>query len=232
MKLRSFSLLALVILVSLSMQAQKKSALTLRAGVNLADVTVTEDGRFDKENMLTTFQAGLLLDIPMAKMVSLQTGAIYMGKGTKVRNGDPDTDATWYKATSNPFYIEVPLNVVLHTPGKKANLFIGAGPYIAAGVAGKNKVEGQVLGTTFRSEKSISFSDDDPTTLNYEEGAGFGIMRRLDHGFNGMIGLESKKATFSVNYGLGLAKIQSGSNSSQDEKNKHRVLSFTVGFKL
>jgi hypothetical protein len=35
-----------------------------------------------------------------------------------------------------------------------------------------------------------------------------------------------------VNYGLGLAKLQSGGNSSEDDRNKHRVLSFTVGFKL
>src|SRR5689334_9655128 len=136
MKFRSCSLLVLVTFICLSGFAQKKPNLILRAGVNLADVTTTDDGRFDKENMLTTFQVGLLADIHIVKMVSIQTGAIYMGKGTKVQNGDPDTDASWYKATSNPFYVQVPLNLVLRTPGKKMNLFVGAGPYIAVGVAG------------------------------------------------------------------------------------------------
>ena len=59
-----------------------------------------------------------------------------------------------------------------------------------------------------------------------------GILKRFDYGFNGTAGFEGKNVLFSVNYGLGLAKLQSGENSSTDDKNKHRVLSFTVGFSL
>jgi hypothetical protein len=88
------------------------------------------------------------------------------------------------------------------------------------------------LGTTFSSEKDIQWSNDDPSTLNYEEGSGYGILKRFDYGLNGIAGIEGKKTTVSVNYGYGLAKIQSGSNSAADDKNKHRVLSFTLGFKL
>jgi hypothetical protein len=36
----------------------------------------------------------------------------------------------------------------------------------------------------------------------------------------------------ALNYGYGLAKLQSGTNSSEDNDNKHRVLSLSVGFKL
>ena len=57
-------------------------------------------------------------------------------------------------------------------------------------------------------------------------------MKRFDYGLNGTLGIETKNIVLSVNYGLGLAKLQSGSNSSEDDRNKHRVLSFTVGFKL
>ncbi len=78
----------------------------------------------------------------------------------------------------------------------------------------------------------ITFSDDDPTTLSDEEGAGFGIIKRFDYGLNGTAGIEGKSIVLGINYGLGLAKIQSGGNSSQDNNNKHRVLSFTLGFKL
>jgi len=116
--------------------------------------------------------------------------------------------------------------------GGDAKFFAGAGPYLAIGIAGKNKTEGKFLGTSFSSEKDIEWSDDDPTTLDYEEGAGFGIMKRFDYGLNGTAGFETKNIVLSVNYGLGLAKLQSGSNSSEDDKNKHRVLSFTIGFKL
>jgi hypothetical protein len=100
------------------------------------------------------------------------------------------------------------------------------------GAGGKNKVDGKFLGTSFSSQEKIKWSNDDPSTLGYEEGAGYGIMKRFDYGVNVLAGIESRGAVFSVNYGLGLAKLQSGSNSSADGKNKHRVLSFVVGIKL
>jgi hypothetical protein len=100
------------------------------------------------------------------------------------------------------------------------------------GVAGKVKTEGRSIVGNYSSEKDIRFSDDDPTTLSQEEGAGLGIIKRFDYGLNGTIGIEGRSIVLGVNYGLGLAKLQSGSNNNEDNNNKHRVLSFTLGFKL
>lgn len=205
----------------------------LQGGVNLANVSVSDNGRVNDANSLTSFQAGIIGDFPLAaKLLYLQPGIVFTGKGTKSESGDPSA-ATYFKATSNPYYIEVPVNLVFKTPGVSGTrFFAGAGPYIAVGVAGKNKVEGRYLGVAFNSESDIEFSDDDPTTLDYEEGAGFGVIKRFDYGLNGTAGIEGRSMTLSVNYGLGLAKLQSGGNSSEDNNNKHRVLSFTLGFKL
>ena len=231
MKLKPVVVLFFLAFISYSVQAQKKPSAILRAGVNLANVSITNDGRFDEANTLTSFQFGLLADIHVVPAFSIQTGVIYSGKGSKTQHGDPETDLTYYKATSNPYYIEIPLNFVVKTPGVN-KFFLGAGPYLAIGVDGKNKVEGQILGTYFKNEEAIQFSDDDPTTLDYEEGAGFGIMKRVDYGFNFSAGVETKMVIVSGQFGLGLAKLQSGSNSSADDRNKHRVISFTLGFKL
>ena len=57
-------------------------------------------------------------------------------------------------------------------------------------------------------------------------------MKRFDYGLNGLVGIETKSLVVSANYGLGLAKLQSGTNSGADNNNKNRVLSFTLGFKL
>ena len=57
-------------------------------------------------------------------------------------------------------------------------------------------------------------------------------MKRFDYGLNGTAGIDLKKAVLFVNYSWGLAKLQSGNNSSDDDHNKHRVLSFALGFKL
>jgi hypothetical protein len=211
-------------------RAQKSSAI-LRAGVNLANVSVTDKGGIDDAKMLTTFQVGVIGDLNITSFLAIQPGLVFTGKGTKVQSGEQG-DANYYRATSNPYYLELPVNLVLKTPKGPTKFFAGAGPYLAMGIAGKNKVNGSVLGTGFSSEEKIKWSNDDPTTIDYEEGAGFGIMKRFDYGLNGLLGIETEHVVFSANYGLGLAKLQSGNGSGEDNNNKHRVLSFTLGFKL
>ena len=218
-------------LILLNTNAQR-SSIILRGGLNLANITITEGGRVDDAKTLVSFQAGFIGDVSLGQFVSLQPGLLVTSKGSKTQSGE-STDANYYKATTNPIYLEVPLNLVFKFGANGGpNFFAGAGPYLAIGIAGKNKTEGKFLGTSFSSEDNIVWSDDDPTTLNYEEGAGFGILKRFDYGLNGTAGIDLKKAVLSVNYGWGLAKLQSGSNSADDDNNKHRVLSFTLGFKL
>jgi len=220
-------LLIVAVLLSsfLSVEAQ-----ILKGGINLANVTITNDGDIDDNKVLTSFQVGFTGNIKLLPMIFFQPGILFTGKGSKTQSGEI-TDPTYYRATTNPLYIEVPANIVLKTPGP-IRFFAGAGPYLAVGIAGKNKVDGKLLGTSFHSEENIEWSNDDPSTLDYEEGAGYGIMKRFDYGLNGTAGIETANIVLAVNYGFGLAKLQSGSNSSADDKNKNRVLSFTVGIKL
>ena len=210
-----------------------QSGLTVKAGINLANVSVTDNGRVDDANALTSFQVGVTGDVHLGGPMYLQPGIFYTGKGSKVQNGDPSS-YPYYNATSNPKYIEVPLNVVFKAPiGGETKFFAGAGPYLGVGINGKNKVEGKnIIGVGFESESDIEFSDDDPTTLSYEEGAGLGIVKRFDYGLNGIAGIEARTVVLSVGYGYGLAKLQSGDNDTEDNNNKHRVMSVTLGFKF
>ena len=223
-----------IVLLSVISFTHVNAQLILKGGANLANVTITNDGDIDENKMLTSFQAGLTGDVKITSFFYFQPGVFFTGKGSKTESGDPNGN-TWYKATSNPFYAEVPLNFVFKFGLDEKNenkFYLGAGPYLAMGVAGKNKVNGKLLGTSFSSEEPIEWSNDDPSTLDYEEGAGYGILKRFDYGLNGLAGFEFDKVVLGVNYGLGLAKLQSGSNSSADDKNKHRVFSITIGVKL
>jgi len=213
------------------LHAQNSSTI-LRGGINFANVSVTNDGRVDDAKMLTSFQVGLIGDFELSPIVAIQPGLLFTGKGAKTQWGD-EGSSTYWKATSNPYYIEVPVNLVFKAPlGAGAKFFVGAGPYVAMGVAGKNKTEGKIASVAFSSEENIKFSNDDPTTFNTQEGAGFNVMRRFDYGLNGTAGIEGKSLVLGVNYGYGLAKLQSNANSSEDNNNKHRVLSVSIGFKL
>ena len=231
MKQKSILFLIASLFILSGTNAQKSSVI-LRGGLNLANVTISESGRVDDAKNLASFQAGVIGDFSLGEFVALQPGLLLTGKGSKTQSGE-STDANYFKATTNPIYLEIPLNLVFKFGANNGpNFFAGAGPYLAIGIAGKNKAEGRFFGASFSNESDIVWSDDDPTTLNYEEGAGFGIMKRFDYGLNGTAGIDLKKAVLSVNYGWGLAKLQSGGDSSDDDNNKHRVLSFTIGFKL
>jgi len=220
----------LLIIITNNITAQKSVAY-LKGGLNLANISINKSGNIDDANDLSSFQAGIIGDMPVTDFLSIQTGLLFTGKGSKTQSGNT-ADANYYRASSNPQYLELPLNLIFKSSINKTNkLFAGAGPYIAMGVSGKRKAEGKIFGVAFKSENNIKFSNDDPTTSG-EEGAGFGIIKRFDYGLNGTIGIEGEKVLFSFNYGLGLAKLQSGTNNSTDDLNKHRVMSFAIGFKL
>ena len=229
MKKISFCIALFLFLTNVKAQ----SGAQIRAGVNLANVSITDDGRVDDASMLTSFHVGILGNVHLASILHLQPGLFFTGKGSKIEIGRP-TENLYIKQTSNPFYIEVPVNLVIKLPfNSESHFFFGAGPYGAIGIAGKAKTDRKVLNfPATHVENNIEFSNDDPTTFNEEEGTGFGVLKRFDYGLNGTIGVEGKNLALSAGYGLGLAKLQSGSNSSSDDNNKHRVLSFSVGIKL
>jgi hypothetical protein len=231
MKIRTSVMGAALILAGFMSNAQTGQ---LKAGLNLANISVTENGRVEQANQLTSFQVGVIGDVKLGtSFLSLQPGLLFTGKGAKIQEGTAGQSG-YYKQTFNPTYLEVPINLVFKAPvGSTSRFFVGAGPYAAIGIAGNVKTEGtNILGQTYTRESDIKFSNDDPTTFNEEEGAGLGIVRRFDYGLNGTAGIEGKSIILGVNYGLGLAKLQSGTNSGVDDNNKHRVLSFTLGFKL
>jgi hypothetical protein len=229
MKLKIFYLSAAAIILMSNANAQNAQ---IKAGVNLANVSVADDGNVDDANMLTSFQVGITGDVHLASILYLQPGIFFTGKGSKLEIGRP-TENFYAKQTTNPFYIEVPVNFVIKLPfNDESHFFFGAGPYGAIGIAGKAETDRKVLNFTSHTENNIEFSNDDPSTFGEEEGTGLGVLKRFDYGLNGVVGVEGKSLVLSAGYGLGLAKLQSGSNSSSDNNNKHRVLNFTVGFKL
>jgi hypothetical protein len=229
MKLLTFS--AAFLFIGVASNAQKGQ---IRGGLNMANVSVTEGGRVDEANQLNAFQVGVLTDISLAgNYLTLQPGILYTGKGAKVQRGTAG-QAGYFKQTFNPRYIEVPVNLLFKAPlGSTSRFFVGGGPYLAAGIGGDTKTEGTraIIGN-YSFERDIKFSNDDPTTFTQEEGTGLGVIRRFDYGLNGTAGIEGKNLVLGVNYGLGMAKLQSGTNNNQDNNNKHRVLSFTLGFKF
>ena len=217
--------------VNESTAEQKTGSLIIKGGLNLANVSGAPNGRIDEAHSLKSFVVGIAYDIPLSEAFSIQPGLLYTGKGAKTQLGT-EGNAFYYKATSNPRYLELPVNFL----GKIAltqtsSFYIGAGPYVAMGINGKNKVDKSILGAPTSTSEDISFSKDDPTTAQ-EENYAYGKLKKFDYGLNALAGVEFSRFTIGANYGYGLVNINSGTDNNSSDKGKNRVWSFTVGLKL
>ncbi len=225
-------LLAIALFVTIFTTAN--SQVYVQGGINLANITKTASGNTEKNNLLTTFNAGFLGRFGLSKVIDLESGLLLEGRGAKAETYfTSGTDDNYVKTTFNPLYLEVPLNLVLRFPlEKNTNLFIHGGPYAAMGIAGKSKSESRFLGITSSSNNNIKFSNDDPFTSEQDDAA-YDKIKRFDFGLNIGGGLDLGKVLLKANYGFGLTKINSTqSNNSADNKNKYRTVSVSLGIPL
>jgi hypothetical protein len=226
----AFCLLTLTAMAQVK-RSENRGGFMVKAGVNFANVSVTDNGRVDDAHMLTSFHAGVGADLALSEGLSLQPALLLTGKGSKTQYGQ-STSATYWKATSNPLYVELPVNVVGKIPlTEYTRIYVGAGPYVAMGVGGKNKVEGKTLGIASSSERDIVYSNDNPFT-HVEENSGYGKLKRFDYGLNALAGLDFNKFAIGANYGYGLAKINSNTANNANDKGKHRVFSLSLAIKM
>ncbi len=209
-----------------------KAQVYVQGGLNLANITKTNDGQTEKNNILPSFNVGILGRLKLDPMFDLESGVLLTGHGSKAEtyfNGGND----YVKTKFNPLYIQVPLNAVVKIPlEKESSIFFNAGPYAAIGIGGKSSSESKFGPLMSSSSKTIVFSNDDPFT-SQEEDAGYNKLKRFDFGLNFGGGFQFQHFIIKANYGLGLAKINSTeSNNTANDKNKYRTLSFSVGIPL
>ncbi len=209
-----------------------KAQVYLQGGLNLANITKTNNGQTEKNNILPTFNAGILGRFGLSSTVDLESGLLLTGQGSKAEtyfNGGAD----YIKSKFNPLYLQVPLNLVVKIPlDKTSGVFFNAGPYAAIGIGGKSKTDSKFGPLTASSSNSIKFSNDDPFTSSQDD-ASYDKLKRFDFGINLGGGFQFEHLILKANYGIGLAKINSTeSNNTVNDKNKYRTFSFSVGIPL
>lgn len=224
--------LIVILFATVCCKMQADAQVYVQGGFNLANITKDNNGNTEKNNILPTFNAGLMGRIGLSSMFDIESGVLLTGHGSKAEtyfNGGND----YVKSKFHPLYIEVPLNAVVKLPiSKTSNLFFSAGPYAAIGIGGKASRETKIGPLVSTSSSNISFSNDDPFTSEQED-ASYNKLKRFDFGLNFGAGLSFSHLIFKVNYGLGLTKINSTeSNNNANDKNKYRTVSFSVGIPL
>src|SRR5690606_33850872 len=115
--------------------AQQEMGFGLKAGVNFPKYHWSGNG--NETSSATNFHITAFLDAPIATdWFYVQPGISLQGKGAKFFD-EGDT-----KIKQNTMWIEIPVNFVAKFPTADAgSFFLGAGPYVAFGISGKNKWE-------------------------------------------------------------------------------------------
>jgi len=180
----------------------------IKAGVNLPTYRYSDGNSSTDTKSSTNFHITGYLDAPITSNFYIQPGVSLQGKGAKLVDNDYGT------VTQNTMWIEVPVNAVLKFPtGYAGNFFVGAGPYLAFGISGKNKYDSD-WGST-------------ETDFDFDKN---GTQKGTDWGVNFLAGYQlSNGLTLGAGYGLGIADI---APESASYKQNNRVLSFSVGFAL
>lgn len=219
-------LFVIVVLSGLFVSA-KCQKLYVQGGANFANITTTNSGSTQNNNVLTTFNAGFMGRSNLAEPIALEAGLLIDGRGSKSESGSGNN---FYKVTFNPIYLEIPVNLIVRLPlGSGSNLFFNAGPYIAMGIAGKSKLNGELGGIAINSTQDIQFTSTDPNSNDQA----YSKLKRFDYGLNIGAGFDLKKVILKVNYGYGLSKINSTqTNNSQNDNNKYRTASISLGIPL
>ena len=203
------------------------SQVYIQGGLNLANISNSNSGSVNKNNMLLTYNAGLLVRSNSSGVIAVESGLLLDGRGAKVEGSSGSAN---YKVTFNPLYLEIPVNLILRVPlTTSTNIFINGGPYVAMGIAGKSKFEGQLGNISGSQTENIKFTSTDPTA----DDQAYSKLKRFDYGLNIGAGVDLNKFLLKVNYGYGLAKINSmQTNNDENDKDKYRTFSISIGIPL
>jgi hypothetical protein len=216
----------LIVFLALATGLQAQTQFGVKAGVNFANVNIEASGISISPSSQTSFHITGFADIKLNDKFSFQPGLSFQGKGYKLDMSESEAgQSVSIEATANYAYLEVPLNAVLYLPLGNGNLFLGAGPYAAFGIFGKEKgsfgfsgPDGEFDGES--DEENVKFGnsvDDDVSAL--------------DFGLNFMAGYKLNSGLlFNAGYGLGLANMIPKDLRSGDAKANNRVFSVSVGF--
>jgi hypothetical protein len=204
----------------------------VKAGYSIATVRAPKRSDIFGVNQIGTYNFASYIDLALSDGFSFQTGLSVNGKGTNLTIGDRKSK-TWTEYNSNPYYLELPVNAVAKIAigdiFDKCNIILGGGPYVAMGIAGKNKINGKKLGIAFESEDNLLYSNDDqPVNSNNF----YGEFKNFDFGLNALAGIEYHWATFNINYQYGAVNVNPGANLSPIDRMKNRVWSASFGIRF
>ncbi len=166
----------------------------VKGGVNFANVTGDD---FEGPNARTSFHAGVLMEIPVSNMFSIQAEALYSGQGFKSDiNGLGTSDNIEYQLD----YINVPILAKIYlTKG----LSIEAGPQLSFKVNEEIDADPNNNPGDFDLDEAEDFDFALAAGLTFQTEMGFFASGRYTHGLTDIIkNADVKNSVFQIGIGF------------------------------
>jgi hypothetical protein len=181
------------------------------AGPNFSSITsknmIANSGK-ETSDLLVGLRAGVTLDLPLAQEFYIGTGLLYAGKGGK------NKDNSDFKTTLS--YLQIPINFLFKPEVGAGKLNLGAGPYVAYGIGGKNK---GTIGNVTAEYKAFDDESGDLKLKRFDAGVGVVAGYELNNGLN-----------FGLNADLGL--VNAYEKTDNDRSFKNTSFGVYVGYKF
>jgi hypothetical protein len=168
---------------------------SIRGGLNLSQMAEKVDGLIvsDDPRLNPGINFGPVIDFPVYKLVSFETGLLYSTKGL-FRKGIYGNGESTYSWRLNVAYLEAPITFKASLPIQNFELFGTAGGYIAYGIFGS------LL-------ERFDISNNTGIWHKIDWGGDAILMKQFDYGLSFGIGAKFKYADLGICYQIGTVNL-------------------------
>lgn len=235
--MKKILLIISVALLSFNNQAQP---FALKLGVNFANMSATYMGDADSYNASSGidrgyvnnlgFHLGVLGELPLNEMLSLESGIQFTTKGYK----NKENLGTFLivvgthiapKQSINFLYMDIPVSLKAKfeiNDDSDSYFYVSAGAYFGLGLAAVSEFEPENDEEFLQGSGPIEFGSDEISDFS-----------RIDYGLSVGIGVEKSRYIFGFYYDLGLANVSSTYEDFNELlSQKHKGFKFSFGYRL
>ncbi|GJH39690.1 hypothetical protein RCZ04_02400 [Capnocytophaga sp. HP1101] len=205
------------------LQAQVKTGLEVKIGGNIAGLYYSDSSNSDR-TFTPGFHTGGLFSLNFPSGIALETGLMLNTKGQAYEYKYKDDDKRQLSELHYTYgYLEVPFYVGYKLKLGNVKLVWKAGPYVAAALWGNSREEWAY----YKDNRLKDYKETNRHSLSIGNSSSDDL-RPFDAGLNLATGVEIKRFTAGLQYGIGFSDVL----PNRSESTSNQVLSLSVGYRI